>query len=416
MTVADQIVAVRYYVATDTYYYATCNRPLTDLTTNVATLAYYLDLINEGYQAIVCLDEGGANALNPTSSQFPSVGELTAGITITFAVAATNTASTTAALNDFPPSLVYSEAGPLQGGELVAGSWVILSWSGSFWLLVANSEGSFPAAPGVMGNQPILLGQLQDGVMNLTLSSVSLEELTGQNLTAETIAVGNAELPENAINFSQLSEGLAVSATTIDWTEVLTDTPLQVGQTASYTPSGIISSFPLNIACGDGQIYEIDIYQLLPYGDFVQGTGLDLQIQPNNTSYSGMFEQSSLENSFTNQGQFYEPISATPEYGITTSASSSGSSFYMDDVNGSAAPPYHRRIKIYTGNVSLGVPKVLCSIGGGGSSPAVSGANNTTGTNITGSVWNDTLTPYTSLGSISSSASTSFVCFVRRVF
>ena len=422
MSVSGSLVNIRYYIASDTYYYATCNRPLTDLTTNVASLAYYLDLINEGFQATVCTDLGSGGALNPTTSQFPAVPDLPVGTTITFAVVQGNSGAATVSLNSSPPTALVSESGPLQGGELVAGTWVILAWTGMEWLLVAKEAGSFPVAPGQSPSQPVILGQLQNDSMSLSFSSVSLESLSGTTLTAQEITVPAGASSPNAVNFSQLGAGLATSQSTINWTDVTSDEPLQVGQTAYYAPTGQLSSLPLHIACGDNQIYEMDVYQLPPYSGFTVGIGLDISLLPNNTSYSGAFEWAAMENEASNQGEFYEAPSTTATYGIAAEMTTDSSNFYMDDVGGSAIPPYHRHIKLYTGSTSLGVPKVLSHIGGGGNTPAAAGSNSTTGTNITGGVWNDTTTAYSSLGTITTSLEypTPLTCiwvvFVRRIF
>jgi hypothetical protein len=409
------MVTPRYYIASDTYHYSTCNRPLVDLTTNVVSLAYYLDLINQGRQATVCTGQGVANALNPVSSQFSSISVPPDGTTLTFPVAAGNTGPTTLALNDNAPSPLVSVAGPLQGAELTAGDWIIVAWTGSEWLLLAKEAGAFPTGPGLGSNQAVILGQLQDGSMSLSLSSVATTEYSGATLVAEEVYVADAATPGDLVNFSQLISGVAGSSSVIDWTNVSSDAVLEVGQTAYYAPVGTFSSVPLHIACADNQIYELDVYQLPPYVNFVSGDGLAIGITPNNNTYSGAFVNSELESASTNQGQVYEPISATAAYGVQV-ASEPSSSFYIDDVGGSAIPPYQRNIKIYTGSTTLKVPKVLCSIGGGGNTPAASGLNSTTGTNITGNVWDDTTTPYASLGTISCGPAVTWIVFVRRVF
>ena len=342
--------------------------------------------------------------------------DIPVGTTLAFPVAAANTGPTTLALNSDSPSPLTSGSGPLQGGELNAGDWVLTAWAGLDWLLVAKEDGAFPMAPGTGGNQPFLLGQLQNGSMNPNLSSVMAAEITGGTLLAEQVYMANASLPGELVNFSQLISGAAGSSSVVDWTNFTLDAPLGVGQTAYYAPTSRLNSVPLHISCADNQIYEMDIYQLPPYSNFITEYGSDLSLSPNNTSYSSSFQGTALENSAGNQGQFYKPSSSTPAYGMDANLFSA-STFFVDDIAGSAIPPYQRNIKLYTGKLN-GAAKVLYSIGGGGNTPSASGATPTTGTNITGLVWDDTTTPYVSLGTLSADGTSTFtwVIFVRRIF
>ena len=115
MTISSSMVTPRYYVASDTYYYATCNRPLVDLATNVASLAYYLDLINLGYQGTVCVDKGTANALNPVNSTLPAapvlqqVYPLAASAPLVVSMSAGLSAAL--AINPQPPIILTMSAG-----------------------------------------------------------------------------------------------------------------------------------------------------------------------------------------------------------------------------------------------------------------------------------------------------------------
>ncbi len=55
-TILEDLVSVRYYTPSDVYHYTTDNRPLTDLTTNVTTIASLLSNV----QAVTTLSNPGS--------------------------------------------------------------------------------------------------------------------------------------------------------------------------------------------------------------------------------------------------------------------------------------------------------------------------------------------------------------------
>ncbi len=415
--IQSTMVSVRFYIASDTYYYTTSNRPLTDLNTNLVTLATYLNQIETGFQAAVCVDNGIANALQPSTSFYPASPALPLGTTITFPCNNSNTGATTLQLNQMPVLPLVSAAGALQGGELVQGKWIVAAYSGSEWLLLAQEEGSLPLAPG-KATQPAVLGQVQDGVMALSLTNVSAGSLLGNTLLAETVTLPAAVSPPELINYGQLQSGIAQANVVIPWNNVTVDTPLQVGQVAYYSITSPVSNIPLHISCAYGQIYEVDLLLQNPLSGWIAGTGLDTFLNPNNTTYSGAFNWSEIMSAETNQGQIYEASSTTTEFGVTVNYSGTANSFYIDDINGGAQPSYQRHIKLHTG--STATPACLVNISGGGSNPSGTAgtAYQGAGTNLAMSTWNDVSTNYTSLGTflLTSSTACGWTIFVKRVF
>ncbi len=415
--IQSTLVSVRFYIASDTYYYTTSNRPLTDLNTNLVTLATYLNQIETGFQATMCADNGPTNTLQPSTSFYPASPALPLGTTITFPCNNSNTGATTLQLNQMPVLPLVSAAGALRGGELVQGKWIVVAYSGNEWLLLAQEEGSFPLSPG-KATQPAVLGQIQDGAMALSLTTVSASSLLGATLSAETVTLPAAVSPPELINYGQLQSGIAQANVVIPWNNVTVDTPLQVGQVAYYSITSPVSNIPLHISCAYGQIYEVDLLLQNPLSGWVSTVGIDTYLYPNNTTYSGAFNSAEIESSVTNQGQCYEAASTTTAFGAVAYYSTNRSSFFVDDINGGSQPSYQRHIKLYTG--STATPACLVNISGGGSNPSATAGNayQGAGTNLAMSTWNDVSTNYTSLGTFSLTGTTAcgWTIFVKRVF
>ena len=166
---------------------------------------------------------------------------------------------------------------------------------------------------------------------------------------------------------------------------------LNIGQTAYLdTGSTQVTSLPMNVNCGDNQYYEVVLVHKGPYTN----TNLDIFIYPNNTTYAGQFQRAGLLSSTSGT------IGSTYGYG--------DNSFYFDDLNGVAAPPYIRKMYFYTGNSSA-YPMIM-HIGAGGS-----GGTNC-GENFTSSVWNSTSTRWTSLGTFQVSNTGALLCFITRLY
>ena len=166
---------------------------------------------------------------------------------------------------------------------------------------------------------------------------------------------------------------------------------LNVGQTAYLdTGSTQVTSLPMNVNCGDNQYYEVVLVHKGPYTNI----NLDIFIYPNNTTYSGQFQCAGL-------------LSGTSGT-IGSTYNGSMSSFYFDDLNGSAAPPYIRKMYFYTGNSSA--YSMIMHVGAGGS-----GGTNC-GENFTSAVWNSTTTRWTSLGTFQVSNTGALLCFITRLY
>ena len=164
---------------------------------------------------------------------------------------------------------------------------------------------------------------------------------------------------------------------------------LNIGQTAYYDPASQVASIALNINCGDNQYYEVMILNKGPYST----TNLDLNWYPNNTTYSGQFQCAGLLSS----------TSGT----IGSTYNGSMNNFYFDDIGGGVAPPYLRKLYVYTGNSSA--YGMIMHVGAGGS-----GGTNC-GENFTSSVWNSASTRWTSLGTVNANT-TSYLILVTRIY
>ena len=121
---------------------------------------------------------------------------------------------------------------------------------------------------------------------------------------------------------------------------------------------------------------------------------MDINIYPNNTTYSGQFQVAGiLSTTSGTSGNTYN---------------SSLNSFFFDDISGSCAPPYIRKMYIFTGSSSASA--MVMHVGAGGSG----GVN--CGENFTSSVWNSTTTRWTSLGTFQISNTGAVLCFVTRIY
>jgi len=160
------------------------------------------------------------------------------------------------------------------------------------------------------------------------------------------------------------------------------DRVLDVGQ---FTKDSFTSatSMPLHIACGDGQIYEIDMA-----GNFTPAAaaGISCSLNPNNTTYASAFTT----------GFMYAQIGSVP-----ASATGTSSTMYLDNSNGSV---YSLLATVFTSTATK-----HSSVR---SRSATSGANYIMDTETH---WDDTTTVWSSLGTITMPNAWTGQVQVRRV-
>lgn len=390
---------VGFYTPQDLYYYVTDNRPLQDLQDNVKLVATQLDELWGLSQAIPVSDTGIIpNSVVITTeglnSDIPQNGQI-------FAVTIANTCTgpTTLTLNGSVSGAVLSNGSQLEGGELVGGSTVLILYDSGNWLLFYQNSATFQINDSLNANNLISRNQLTTGALDGSFSAANVGSVTvsGAASFSSTLSISPGISGGNLVNLGQIQSGFGEQASLINWTEVNSDTLLYPGQTAFYEYQNMTSAnMPLNISCGDLQLYEITIVYLsyLAYN-------LILGLMPNNNTYSNQFGFVSMETSYTNQNQFYAPASASSQYGFAV-YSGMGDSFIFDSVYGAGSlPPFIRTLKVWTGVTStspIQYPTVT-AYGGGG----VFGVSSTEvpGVNIDTSTWQgNTGTPWTSLGTL----------------
>jgi hypothetical protein len=222
------------------------------------------------------------------------------------------------------------------------------------------------------------------------------------------------------------------------------DIILPVGQSVQYDTGEIpVASLPLHISCLPNQLYELEVIHRYPIVlspssyPIVNAAhtqlNLDLALLPNNTSYLNSFTAAGIEtqaNYYNTQGQIYNV--ANPSAGAWNNTTSTGqaypntvagnyvlgynipmgyNNFWFDDIDGTANPPYIRKILIYTGDQN-NLPTGF-HVGGGGSDSYQAGVN----TSI--AVWSlyNQIGYYTSLGTLfmQVGGQNSFLVSVRRI-
>jgi hypothetical protein len=393
MTTLNQ---VRFYTPQDLYYYETDNRPLQDLESNIELVAGQLDGMWSGAQAIPCQDTSStANVVTITTNALPP-STLGNGQLFTVAIANTCTGPTTLTLNGTVSGNVLSNGAALQGGELVAGSTSLILYDSGNWLVFSQNSGSFQLNAGSQPDNLVTNAQLGTGTLPATFSTLSAGStvVSGSATFSSTLSASAGSSGVELVNLGQMTSGLGAQAALINWNGVTADTVLEPGQTAYYNFSDMTSaSMPLNISCGNYQIYEITLLYLL-YSSY----DLNLKILPNNATYSGQFGTMTMESAYTNQGYFYTPVSSTDQYGFAMYDPGLMDFFFFDDVSGGASPPFIRTLKIWTGDSNVNFPTVT-TYGGGGLSG--SAADNVPGVDIATSAWQGNAgTAWTSLGTL----------------
>jgi len=389
---------VGFYTPQDLYYYVTDNRPLQDLEGNIELIAEQLDGLWAQSQAIPCVDSSTvANSItissNALSSTIPADGQI-------FAVSVANTCTgpTVLTLNGSVSGDVLSNGNSLQGGELLAGAVSLFLYDGGNWLIFSQSSGSFQLNEGSEAANLVTEAQLEGGSLPASFgaSDIGTTTVNGAAAFSSVLSLAGGTSGGELVNLGQIGDGFASQASLIDWTNVTTDTVLQPGQTAYYNFLNMTTAnMPLYISCADYQIYEVTVVHLLNSPEQVY-----IGIMPNNTTYSGQFGSMTMDTSWTNQGQFYTPASATTQYGLTLYGGMFDL-FVFDAVGGECPAPVFRTMKFWTGHTSttpLNIPMIVDYSGGGVSG---STSSNVPGVAVGASGWQgNSDTPWTSLGTL----------------
>jgi len=183
--------------------------------------------------------------------------------------------------------------------------------------------------------------------------------------TATTQANGDSST--KLANDAFVQAALTYYNTAVVWDGV-NDRVLGIGQHTSDSFTAA-TSMPLHIACGDGQEYEIEIV-----GSYTAAaTGTDSLLQPNNAVPT--------TNSFTVEASF---AATSTESAYNTTTTSGG--FFLGNGGGSLSMA---KVTLFTGpsrKASISTYKVVTTV-------AIYAG-------VTTVDWNDTTTPYTSVGTI----------------
>jgi len=166
----------------------------------------------------------------------------------------------------------------------------------------------------------------------------------------------------------------------VDITAATADVTLEVGQTG-YVDVSAASSPALQVKCGDGQAYEIDM--AFEYTAVASGAGSTLK--PNNTTYASAFTQRYIQ-------------------GVATALSGNAvtiSAFGMDSVG---APPKVGKLTVHT---STNEKRSIFSGGGTSTTQSYVGQSATE--------WNDTSTVWSSLGTFVFPTTVTGRIHIRRI-
>lgn len=411
------LVPVRYYRPYDANFFTVDNRPLVDLNTNIGTVNQGADLLDGTNQFPPLIDQSAvANTV-----LVDVAGTLATGLILTVKVANNNTGPVSIITNGSstgPTAAVHMNGAALTGGELVAGSWYLLSFDGTIYNVLAGTAGTVSANAAAASGQAVTRQTLSTdapanvaslGATSLTVSASS--SISGTASSTSTTAPASGTL---AVQYQQLEQGVAYSSSVIDWTSVSLGTPLNVGQTASYFVTGQVASVPLHISCGENQVYEISLVEFN-----ASGTSNDIVLLPNNTGYAGQFYVGGFEVSPDNQSDYFTPASTTAAYSIMTAPyfqpanAPYSAGFYFDDISGSTNTPYLRVMRLFTGSSSTAA--IGLNVSGGGIYQAANSGLIGMGTNLSTAVWNNTSTAYTSLGTLTIGPNAEWQILVRRI-
>jgi len=189
----NSLVNVRYYTPNDIYYYTIDNRPLTDLDSNITTLANIVDAVLQGPPFPYMDDTSSTvNTITCSTPVFAQGATLNPGQVAGVKVANTNTGPATLNVNGTGNFPILSATGALQGGELVSGKQYLFSWSSSAssWLLLASTGGALPVGRAQESEQAV---QLQQALTRLaptastTITPTALNTIVQPDITADTV-------------------------------------------------------------------------------------------------------------------------------------------------------------------------------------------------------------------------------------
>ena len=411
----DSLISTRYYRPYDANFFTVDNRPLVDINTNLGLINQGVDLLSNSSQFLPLIDSSttaGFIIVDVTLGQNP-------GFILNVKVANSNSGTVSIITNGSTlgtPSSVNMNGSPLTGGELIAGNWYFLLFDGLYYNVIAGTAGTVSAGAAVASGQAVTQQSLLNGEYANVASLVtpSLTVSASSNMTGTISSTSTATGGTLGVQYQQLEEGMAYSLSVVDWTSVLMDTPLNVGQSASYFINGQVGYVPLHIACRAGEIYEVSLIEF-------NGTssGYDIVLLPNNTGYAGQFYTGGFEASSFNSNSYFTASSSTPSYSIQpspffqVSGSPNGAGFYFDDIGGSVVAPYLRVLRVFTGGITT--PALGLNISGGGVYQAASSTGTGMGTNLSVSVWDNTSISYTSLGTLAIGPSAEWQILVRRI-
>lgn len=407
----ESLVPVRFYRPYDANFFTVDNRPLVDINTNINVVNNGANELLNTNQFLPLIDQSTtANEIVVTASQI-----FFQGILLNIKVAFSNTGASNISVNgqSYP---IEANGVSLQGGELIAGNWYILSFNGTTYNIMAGTAGTVSASAATASGQAVTEQTLLNG-LPITFSSldcISLEVSGSSSLSGRVSSSTEEITGAYAVQAQQLVQGEAYASAVVDWTAVTSSTALNVGQTASYSVTGQITNVPLHISCGENEIYEITLVNFNGSGE-----GYDLVLLPNNTGYAGEFCVGGMEISPDNQNSYYTSPSSSAQYGILTSpfseisSGSFGSGLYFDDIAGSVEAPYLRTMRVFTGNSSSSAMGL--NISGGGLYQTANSSELGMGVNLSVSLWENTTTSYTSLGTLLISPNAEWQILVRRI-
>ena len=191
----NSLVNVRYYTPNDIYYYTIDNRPLTDLDSNITTLANIVDAVLQGPPFPYMDDTSSTvNTITCSTPVFAQGATLNPGQVAGVKVANTNTGPATLNVNSTGNFPILSATGALQGGELVSGKQYLFSWSSSAssWLLLASTGGALPVGRAQGNEQAVQLQQaltLLTPTATATVTPTALNTIVQPSITAEATII-----------------------------------------------------------------------------------------------------------------------------------------------------------------------------------------------------------------------------------
>ena len=265
-TALSNLVNVRYYGPYDVYNYATDNRPLTDLQTNIVSLANLIDGISEGNVFYIEDTSSTANLLVATTTLLPSGGPYTPGQLITVRVNTSNTGAVTLSINSGSAYPIQGMAGALQGGELVAGKHYLLSWenSGGVWELIGSGRGNLQVPAAVQSLQALNLGQAQASFAGINGDAAVPFEVADAATSSEAVNLGQVATVAMLTNKQSI---VCANSTTYTITSsftapckgfILAASTINVTSTSCYPPGSTNYIYINGVLSGAGSYAALD--------------------------------------------------------------------------------------------------------------------------------------------------------------